>query len=71
MTLTPLGDAASLMEMREGVLGTGAIKFGASKDLRFSYVFKDAAKAKNIVLELAISYAGKVIKKETVSIVPR
>ena len=71
MTLTPVGDAASLMEMREGVLDTGAIKAGASKDLRFSYVFKDAAKAKNIVLELAISYAGKVIKKETVTLVPR
>lgn len=71
MTLTPVGEAAGLMEMREGVLDTGAMKVGTSKDLRFSYVFKDAAKAKNIVLELAISYAGKVIKKESVTLVPR
>jgi predicted nucleic acid-binding Zn-ribbon protein len=71
MTLTPVGEAASVMEMREGVLDTGAMKVGTSKDIRFSYVFKDAAKAKNLVLELAISYAGKVIKKESVTLVPR
>lgn len=71
MTLTPIGEAASLMEMREGVLDTGAMKVGTSKDLRFSYVFKDAAKHKNVVLELAISYAGKVIKKESVTVVPK
>jgi predicted nucleic acid-binding Zn-ribbon protein len=71
MTLTPVGEASSVMEMREGVLDTGAMKVGTSKDIRFSYVFKDAAKAKNLVLELAISYAGKVIKKESVTLVPR
>lgn len=71
MTLTPVGEAASLMEMREGVLDTGAMKVGSTKDLRFSYVFKDAAKAKNIVLELAVSYAGKIIKKESVTLIPR
>lgn len=71
LTLTPVGDAAGLMEVREAGLETGALTAGASKDIRFSYVFKDAAKAKTITLELAISYAGKVIKKETVTMVPR
>ena len=70
MTLTPVGDSASHIEMREEMLETGALKLGASKDIRFSYVFKDSAKNKNIVLELAVSYSGKIIKKESVTLIP-
>ncbi len=71
LSLTPVGEAASLMEMREGALTTGAIAVGANKEIRFSYVFKDAAKAKTLSMELAISYAGKVIKKEILTVVPK
>lgn len=71
LTLTPASDATALMEVREAGVDTGAMTAGAGKDFRFSYVFKDAAKAKTINMELAISYAGKVIKKETVTLVPR
>lgn len=71
LTLTPVGEAAALMEVREAGLDTGAMTTGTAKEIRFSYVFKDAAKAKTISMELAVSYAGKVIKKEIVTLVPR
>ncbi len=71
LTLTPVGETAALVEVKEGPLNTGAIAVGANKEMRFSYVFKDAAKAKTITMELAISYAGKVIKKENVTVVPK
>jgi hypothetical protein len=57
--------------MREGALDTGAIAVGANKEIRFSYLFKDAAKGKTLSAELAISYAGKVIRKEMMTVVPR
>lgn len=71
LTLSPMGDAAAFVEVREAGLDTGAMSVGTAKDFRFSYVFKDAAKAKTISMELAISYAGKMIKKEVITLVPR
>ncbi|MES2525957.1 MAG: hypothetical protein V4598_02675 [Bdellovibrionota bacterium] len=71
LTLTPVGETSALVEVKEGPLSTGAIAVGANKEMRFSYVFKDAAKGKTVMMELAISYAGKVIKKENVTVVPK
>lgn len=71
LTLTPVGEASALVEVKQRQLDSGAIAVGANKEIRFSYTFKDAAKAKSLTMELAISYAGKVIKKDIVTVVPK
>lgn len=71
LSLSPVGEAAALIEVKQRQLDSGAIAVGANKEIRFSYTFKDAAKAKTLTMELAISYAGKVIKKENVTVVPK
>lgn len=71
LTLTPVADAANHIEMKESLFETGALKAGSAKEVRFSYVFKDSAKGKSLNMELAVSYLGKVIKKELLTVVPK
>jgi predicted nucleic acid-binding Zn-ribbon protein len=71
LSLAPVGDAASLVEIKETQLETGSMSVGNQKQFEFSYLFKDAAKGKTISLELSVTYAGKVIKKEIVTVVPK
>ena len=70
VSVKAVGDTTSVIEIKEGTLSSGAIAANASKDVRFSYTFKDAAKNKTVNLEIAISYQGKVIKSESIVLKP-
>lgn len=61
---------ANLVDIKEGALETGHVLLGETKDLRFSYVFPDAADNKTIVLELSINFQGKVLKTEKIELKP-
>lgn len=71
LTLVPAADSSAHVEMKDASFETGALKAGTEKEVRFSYVFKDSAKGKTISFEMAVTYLGKVIKKETVAVVPK
>jgi peptidoglycan hydrolase CwlO-like protein len=71
LTLSALAEGQALMDIREGEFSTGPLAVGEAKEARFSYVFNDAAKGKNIKLELKVSYLGKVIKTSVVELIPR
>ncbi|WP_408095965.1 hypothetical protein ACJVC5_13060 [Peredibacter sp. HCB2-198] len=68
--LKAVGENASLIDQNETSLRTGAVTQNTGKDVRFSYTFKDAAKGKTITLELSVVYAGKVLKKESIVLLP-
>lgn len=70
VVLKAVGENASLIDQNETSLKTGAIAQSAAKEVRFSYTFKDAAKGKTIDLELSVIYAGKVLKKEAIVLLP-
>lgn len=70
VSLTALGETASTIELKEKELKTGSIALGSSKEVRFSYTFKDSAKDKTVNLEITTKYLGKVIKKETITLKP-
>lgn len=71
LTLSPEGENAGLIELKETEFSTGPLGNGAQKEARFSYVFKDQAKGKAVTLLLAVSYNGKIIRKELVTINPK
>lgn len=71
VTLTPVAESSGLVDMQTAELSTGALAVGTQKELRFSYVFKDQAKGKQVTLELAVKYAGKVIRKELITVTPK
>ena len=70
VALTPKGDAGAHMDFNVSSAQTGALAASASKDIRLSYVFKDSAKGKSLELELSVSYLGKVIKTEVITLQP-
>lgn len=71
VTLNAVGESASLVDLKETSFETGALAQGVSKEAKFSYVFKDAAKGREVAMELAVSYQGKIIKKEMITIRPK
>lgn len=70
LTLKAVGDHSATVDQKQIEIKSGPIKAQFTKDLEFSYSFKDEAKGKTITLELAIDYLGKVIKKETITLLP-
>lgn len=71
IAVSPVGEGLELMDMKESRAVTGALKKGVSKDVKVSYTFRDKAKGKTINLELSLSYKGKVIRKEIITVKPR
>jgi peptidoglycan hydrolase CwlO-like protein len=61
---------ADLIDLKEGALETGPVNLGETKDLRFSYVFPDAADNKTVILVLSLSFQGKEIKTEKIELRP-
>ncbi|MBY0518229.1 MAG: hypothetical protein K2P81_15070 [Bacteriovoracaceae bacterium] len=70
LTLEAVGENAALIEIRDSKLETGALAVNTTKEGKFSYVFKDAAKNKVVMIKVNVSYLGKVIKSETIELRP-
>lgn len=70
LTLSAVGENASLIEIREKAFTTGALIVNATKEGKFTYVFKDAAKNKVVQVKVDVSYLGKVIKSEVIELRP-
>lgn len=71
LTLTPVGDATSFVDIKDSSETTGPMTAGSYKELRMSYVFKDQAKGKTLTLELAVNYQGKNVRKEFITVRPQ
>ena len=71
LALTPVGDASSLVDIKDPSEATGSMTAGSYKELRLSYVFKDQAKGKDLSLELTLRYQGKVVRKELITVRPQ
>jgi hypothetical protein len=71
VSIHPVGEAASMMEMQIASVSTGELAAGSSKDLEFSYVFKDEAKGKTITLMIEVFHRDRMIRKEVVALKPK
>lgn len=70
VTLEAVGPDSSEVELRENAFSTGSLARGEEKELRFSYLFTDNARGKTITLNLKVEYLGKVLKTETIELLP-
>ena len=71
VSLRAIGDNAWMLLQAQTELTTGALEVNQTKELTFSYQVQKAAKGQTITLELAVSYAGKVISKQVLELYPR
>jgi septal ring factor EnvC (AmiA/AmiB activator) len=70
-SLTPVGEGQEYVELQTAKIETGPILSGVEKEVRLSYLLKDGAKGRKISLELSLSFLGKVIRKELLTVSPK
>ncbi len=68
--LVAVGEASSLVEIKDSIETTGRINLGSSKDIKFKYTLKKAADNKVLNLNLIYKHNGKVIKTEVLELRP-
>ena len=68
--LTPVGENAAFIVLDQKHFETGALSQNVGKELNFTYTFPKTANGKKITLELTVTYAGKIIKKQTIIVTP-
>lgn len=70
VTLKAVGANASQIQQKETSAKTGELKLNKEKVVKFTYTFPKSAKGKVVQLEMTVSYAGKVLKKELIELAP-